>query len=183
MGLVGCTAEHQARVATQNRADVKEAVDAYDDQHVRPGEPHAVLSAQPRRIDEVAVFSPYRLAKLNGKDLERPAYSFTKARPLPRDLAFSELKIPPGLHDLTIASGAVRHYVTTVSQVRFEAGKRYAIVEGPGPDGEVAIHIAEYRQDKRFAPGEKEYYLIGKRISDAVERGGSTVLIDLEARQ
>ncbi|MBO9652276.1 MAG: hypothetical protein J7605_27530 [Variovorax sp.] len=163
-------------MAAQNRADVEAAVSAFDNQLVAPGEPYAVLSAQPRPIDEVARYSPYRLSKIDGKELERPGYSLTRAMPLVHDLAFSELKVPPGVHDLTIAGGAIRHYATSISKVSLEAGKRYAIVEQMAPDGTVVVHISEYRQDKRFAPMDKEYYLIGKRVSDAVERGGSEVV-------
>jgi hypothetical protein len=174
--LIGCSTEQKAAMAAQNRADVEAAVSAYDNQLVQPGEPHAVLSAQPRPIDDVAVFSPYQLLVIDGKKLERTPYSFTRARPLPRDLAFSELKVPVGTHDLTINGGAVRAYFTKFSNVKFEAGKRYVIVEEVAPDETITVHVSEYRQDKRFAPVDKEYYVIGKRISDAVERGGSTVV-------
>jgi hypothetical protein len=77
---------------------------------------------------------------------------------------------------LTINGGAVRAYFTKFSNVKFEAGKRYVIVEEVAPDETITVHVSEYRQDKRFAPVDKEYYVIGKRISDAVERGGSTVV-------
>jgi hypothetical protein len=174
--LIGCSTEQKAAMAAQNRADVEAAVSAYDNQLVQPGEPYAVLSAQPRPIDDVAVFSPYQLLVIDGKKLERTPYSFTRARPLPRDLAFSELKVPVGTHDLTINGGAVRAYFTKFSNVKFEAGKRYVIVEEVAPDETITVHVSEYRQDKRFAPVDKEYYVIGKRISDAVERGGSTVV-------
>jgi hypothetical protein len=174
--LIGCSTEQKAAMAAQNRADVEAAVSAYDNQLVQPGEPYAVLSAQPRPIDDVAVFSPYQLLVIDGKKLERTPYSFTRARPLPRDLAFSELKVPVGTHDLTINGGAVRAYFTKFSNVKFEAGKRYVIVEEVAPDETITVHVSEYRQDKRFAPIDKEYYVIGKRISDAVERGGSTVV-------
>ena len=176
MAMLGCSAEQKAIMAAQHRADVEAAVNVYDNQLVQAGEPYAVLSAQPRPIDDVAVFSPYRLLTINGRKLEQPPYSLTRARPLPRDLAFSELKVPAGVHELTIAGGAVRAYFTKLSKVKFEAGRRYAIVEQPAPDGTITVHISEYRQDKRFAPIDKEYYIIGQRISDAVERGGSTVI-------
>jgi hypothetical protein len=174
--LIGCSTEQKAAMAAQNRADVEAAVSAYDNQLVQSGEPYAVLSAQPRPIDDVAVFSPYQLLVIDGKKLERTPYSFTRARPLPRDLAFSELKVPVGTHDLTINGGAIRAYFTKFSNVKFEAGKRYVIVEEVAPDETITVHVSEYRQDKRFAPFDKEYYVIGKRISDAVERGGSTVV-------
>ncbi len=174
--LIGCSTEQKAVMAAQNRADIEAAVSAYDNQLVRSGEPYAVLSAQPRPIDDVAVFSPYQLLVIDGKKLERTPYSFTRARPLPRDLAFSELKVPAGTHDLTINGGAIRAYFTKFSNVKFEAGKRYVIVEEVAPDETITVHVSEYRQDKRFAPIDKEYYVIGKRISDAVERGGSTVV-------
>lgn len=174
--LVGCSTEQKAAMAAQNRADVEAAVSAYDNQLVQPGEPYAVLSAQPRPIDDVAVFSPYRLLVIDGKKLEQTPYSFTRARPLPRDLAFSELKVPVGTHDLTINGGAIRAYFTKFSSVKFEADKRYVIVEEVAPDETITVHVSEYRQDKRFVPIDKEYYVIGKRISDAVERGGSTVV-------
>lgn len=182
VALLGCSAQQKSAMAAQNRADVEAAVFAYDNQLVQPGEPYAVLSAQPRPIDDVAVFSPYRLLTINGKKLEGTSYSFTRARPLPRDLAFSELKIPVGSHDLTIAGGAIRAYFTKFSNVKFETGKRYAIVEQLAPDETITVHISEYRQDKRFAPIDKEYYVIGQRISDAVERGGSTV-VDLDGHK
>jgi hypothetical protein len=174
--LAGCSAEQKAVAAAQHKAEIEAAVSAYDNQLVQPGEPYAVLSAQPRPIDDVAVFSPYRLLTINGKKLEGTPYSFTRARPLPRDLAFSELKVPAGTHDLTINGGAVRAYFTKFSNVKFEVGKRYAIVEELAPDETITVHISEYRQDKRFAPSDKEYYVIGKRISDAVERGSATVM-------
>lgn len=179
LALLGCSTEQKAAMAAQNSADVEAAVSAYDDQLVRQGQAHAVLSSQPRPIDEVARYSPYLLSKINGRELERPAYSLTSAMPLARDLAFSKLKVPPGVHNLTIAGGAVRRYSTEISRVPFEAGKRYAIVEQATSDGTVAVYISEYRQDKRFAPIDKEYYVIGKRVSDAVERGGSDV-VDLQ---
>lgn len=174
--LIGCSTEQKAAMAAQNRADVEAAVSAYDNQLVQSGEPYALLSAQPRPIDDVAVFSPYQLQTIDGKKLERTPYSFTRARPLPRDLAFSELKVPVGTHDLTINGGAMRAYFTKFSNVKFEAGKRYVIVEEVALDETITVHISEYRQDKRFAPIDKEYYVIGKRISDVVERGGSTVV-------
>lgn len=172
--LVGCSTEQQFVRAAQQRADVAAIVNAYDSQLVQPGEPYASLSGQPRPIDDAAVYSPYRLHEINGKALDSPTYSFWHARPLPRDLAFSELRIPVGTHDLTIVGGAVRRYRTTFTNVKFEAGKRYAIVDKLGPEGTL-VYIAEYRQDKRFAPIDKDYYVIGKRVSDAVKRGGSTV--------
>jgi len=174
--LAGCSAEQKAQMVAQSRAEVAAAVDRYDNQLVQPGDPHAVLSAQPRPIDDVARYSPYRLSEIDGKQLEAATYSFTQAMPLARDLAFSELKVPAGVHDLSIRGGAVRNYVTKFSKVEFEAGKRYAIVEELAPDETVTVHISEYRIDKRFAPIDKEYYVVGKRISDAVERGGDTVI-------
>lgn len=177
--LAGCSAEQKAAQAAQYRADIEEAVSVYDNQLVQPGEPYAVLSAQPRPIDDVAVFSPYGLLTINGKKLELTPYSFTRARPLPRDLSFSELKVPAGTHDLTINGGAVRAYFTKFSKVTFEAGKRYVIVEQLAPDETIAVHISEYRQDKRFLPIDKDYYIVGRRISDAVERG-SAVVVNLE---
>lgn len=173
--LVGCSTEQRAVQAAQQRAEVAAIVNAYDNQLVQPGEPYALLSGQPRPIDDAAVYSPYRLQDINGKALDSPTYSFWHARPLPRDLAFSELRIPVGTHDLTIVGGAVRKYRTRFTNVKFEAGKRYAIADELGPEGTL-VYIAEYRQDKRFAPIDKDYYVIGKRVSDAVKRGGSTVM-------
>lgn len=183
MLLFGCTMEHKVMVYAQSQAEIKTAVEKYENQLVLAGKAHAILSAQPRPIDESAIWSPYRLSEIDGKKIISDFSNFMEAKPLPRDFAFSELKIPPGQHDLVIIGGAIRAYRTSFSKVTFNDGKRYAIVEELSPDETITVHISEYRQDRRFAPIDKEYYVIGKRVSDAVERGSSTVVSMEQVKQ
>ncbi len=97
--LVGCASTEQKMAdRSLRKAEVNDAVRIYDGQLVKEGEPHALLSAQPRPIDKVAAFSPYTLRSIDGRVLDRPSYPFIKEAPLARDLAFSELRIPPGKH-------------------------------------------------------------------------------------
>ncbi|VWX56214.1 conserved hypothetical protein [Burkholderiales bacterium 8X] len=179
--LLGCSAEQRALSLAKTRAEVQEGVDEYVNQLVRPGEPHAVLSTQPRPMDAVVRYSAYLLLKFDGKRVARPVgVTWNTARPLPRQLAFSELKVPVGPHDLYVSGGGVRSYFTEFSKVNFEAGKRYVISEEVAPDETLTVHISEYEPDRRFLPSEQDYYVIGKRISDAVELGSSYV-VDMKA--
>ena len=159
----------------QRRTDVAEAVVVYENQLIKTPQPYAIISAQPRSVDLVLVRSPYVIQSIDGTTLATADYSFVKARPLPRDLAFSLLKIPVGYHDLVIYGGYSRSKRTTFKNVLFEAKQKYVIVEKKTQDETVMVAIAEYEDDRRFSRNEAEFYLIGKAITPWMELGSQVI--------
>lgn len=172
LALQACSNTQQL---VQRQTDVAEAVVAYENQLVKSPQPYAIISAQPRPVDLVLVRSPYVIQSLDGTKLATADYSFVKARPLPRDLAFSLLKVPVGYHDLVIYGGYSRSKRTTFRNVLFEAKKKYVIVEKKTQDETVMVSLAEYEEDRRFLRNEAEFYLIEKAITPWVELGSQVI--------
>jgi len=168
------TPERRMANIARIKKEVAEALRVYGDQLVAGDEPHALLSAQPRRADKLSRVKPYTIATVDERMLEHPTYSLSKGRPLQKRLAHSALKIPAGTHDVVIAGGAVRPCFTTIRGTTFEAGKRYAIFESTSVDANVSIFIAEYQPDSRFKPGESEFYIRSERVSSIVYRGSGS---------
>lgn len=156
------------------RTDIAEAVTKYSDQLVATSQPHAFISGQPRAVDPQLVRSPYTVQSINGRNLAWPEYSFVKARPLPRDLAFSALKVPVGNHDIVVHGGYSRSKQTSFKNVKFVDKARYVIVEGKTKDNDIEIFIAEYKPDIRFLPSEPEFYLVGNPITPRVRLGATS---------
>ncbi len=176
MSLLALNACSNTEQFKERQAEVAQAVDVYENQLVKPMQSHAVISGQPRPVDLQLVRSPYRIQSVDGQTLALPEYSFSRARPLPRDLGFSFLKVPLGRHDLVIAGGYGRAKLTTFKNVNFEATQRYVIAEEKTQDEIINIYIAEYKEDTRFTPHEAEFYVVGKPITPLVELGSQVTV-------
>lgn len=156
----------------QDQENVKAAVYVYENQLIKNEQPYAVISGQPRSVDMVLVRSPYVIQSIDGNKLARPEYSFDKARPLPRDLAFSALKIPAGRHDIVVYGGYSNSKATTFKDVNLKAGGKYVVVESKTNDKSVKIFIAEYTEDPIFTRDEAEFYIVGKAVTPIADLGG-----------
>jgi hypothetical protein len=154
----------------------------YVSQFVAAANPHATLIGYPyqgydvfkpsafvpSRIDKTSVQSLYELKGKFEHPLQpwsRPQYGYALA-----DQTLLSLRIKAGQYDIETWGGGYTGKRTLFKDVQIKSGIAYMIYPKL-IDGKRMLSINEFSVDSRFTPFEREYYIVGKAVSQAVEWG------------
>lgn len=183
--LAGCTSltkEGREKSRLSYEKWLGEIYAAYIDQFSITDTDYATLRGYPYPGYDTLKTGGYAPIKVNDKAVTT-LFGFKDKHPYPAnwmetphygyyfpDQSDLPLKIKSGAYGIEIWGGAYSPKRTTFKRVEISKGKNYIIYPTKKIDT-TYLSINEYITDKRFTPSEKEYYIVGKAVSDLVPYG------------
>lgn len=181
--LTGCTSKQTRNENyAAHEAYLQKLYQEYVGQFLPANAPHATLIGFPYPGYDVFKPSAFVPSSMGGKKVQsvltlkgkfdhplqpwdRPQYGYYLG-----DQTLLPLRIEPGQYDIVTFGGGYSGKMTVIKDAIIQAGKTYAIYPQM-KDGKRLLTINEYAIDKRFSPGERDYYVVGKAVSKAQEWG------------
>lgn len=174
--MVGCATSPEETKQQYEKVAVEHQ--KYENQLIDRGQSHAYISGVPHQCESYplksSLFCAFVVDSVDGKPVEFtvPYVPFGhRIGYFPVSYSRLFLKIPAGIHDISVRGGKSRPYsknITVFKSVKIEAGKYYAITEKIDKNEDAVNFIAEYKSDNNFPRSVKEHYKIIKPVSQYV---------------